>query len=413
MLSLLPSELWDFGPGDFVRGLNTALSRRHSLPEHPIQIPGLGPCLPIRSARSAIAVALKALEVRDGARVGVPLYCCPVVFKAIEAAGCRARFIDVDPGTYCLSPTDLAAKRSEVDAVIAVHMFGNLCDVGRVRDAVPGKPVIEDCAQALGSRFDGRPAGSFGEIAAFSFHSGKYVSVGEGGALFASRPELRARLSGFLAALPRPDRLGECRHVAATFLRSSLRSKPLWGLVGARLWDVYSEKVSYTSQSPMVLARIFETDRAATIRRLPRLGSWIERQRSNAACYARTLAVSPGMLCEEAPRAFYNRLQYPLLMPTPPQCSAMVEYLREHGISTARPYRNIAAVAAAHHGYAGDCPQAERIASTVLVIPCNHSLTAADVERIATCVNRGWAQIGPQAAQVTVPFPVPRGTSPA
>ena len=62
--------------------------------------------------------------------------------------------------------------------------------------------------------------------------------------------------------------------------------------------------------------------------------------------------------------------------------------LRENGISTARPYKDIAAVAAAHHGYTGGCPRAEHIAQTVMVIPCHHALEAADVERIATCVNR-------------------------
>ena len=173
MLSLLPSELWDFGAVDSVRGFATALAPGRQDGLQAITIPTLGQCIPIRTARAAIAVALKALGMTDGARIGVPLYCCPVVFKAVKAAGCETRFIDVDPETYCLSTTDFAAKRSELDAVIAVHMFGNLCDVDRMRKAAPGVPVIEDCAQGLGSRLDGRPAGSLGEVAAFSFHSAR------------------------------------------------------------------------------------------------------------------------------------------------------------------------------------------------------------------------------------------------
>ena len=110
--------------------------------------------------------------------------------------------------------------------------------------------------------------------------------MGEGGAGDAAQPDLRSRLAKLVAALPGPSRLDQLVHVGATFLRSSLRSAPFWGLVGSRLWEVYSEKVSYTSQSPMVLARMFETDRAATLRRLPRLDSWIHWQRANAAYYA-------------------------------------------------------------------------------------------------------------------------------
>jgi dTDP-4-amino-4,6-dideoxygalactose transaminase len=394
MLSLLPSEYWDYGPIDMARGLITALSPLRHDADRIIDIPGIGPCVPTRSARAAIVLALKALGLAPGAGVGVPLYCCPVVFKAIKAAGCRARFIDVDPDTYCLSAVDLAAKSTEIDAIIAVHMFGNVCDMDRLRASAPGKPFIEDCAQALGSRLDGRPVGSLGDIAAFSFHSGKYMSVGEGGAIYAGDTGLLTRLSELNGALPIPGRVEECVHVATTCLRSSLRSRPLWGLIGARLWEVYSRRVSYTSQSPLVLAQVYETDRATTVRRLPRLNSWIERQRSNADYYSRVLRVEPGMFCSETPGAFYNRLQYPLLVPTSEQCERLAAGLRENGISTARPYKDIAAIASAHYGYTGGCPHAERIARSVIVIPSNHSLATGDVKRIAACVNRVWAQIG-------------------
>lgn len=339
-------------------------------------------------------VALKALALPLRASVGVPLYCCPVVLKAIDAAGCRARFIDVDPDTYCLSAADLAAKNSEVHAVIAVHMFGNMCDMPALRKAAPGKPFIEDCAQALGSRLDGRLAGSFGEIAAFSFRSGKYVSAGEGGAVYCSETDIETRLSRLISALPVPSRVDECVHVATTFLRSLLRTRPLWGLAGARLWDVYSAKVSYTSQSRLVPGQVFQTDWDMTVRRLPLLDSWIERQRSNANYYLQNLTVEADMLCSETPGAFFNRLQFPLLVPTAGQCDQLAAYLGRNQISTARPYKNIAATAAAHYGYTGDCPRSERIAETVIVIPCNYALKAADVGRITTCVNRAWAEVG-------------------
>jgi perosamine synthetase len=393
MSSLLPTEHWDYGLTDMIRGLLTALSPRHPGTQSYIRIPGLGPCLPVRSGRAAIVVALKALALPLGACIGVPLYCCPIVFKAINAAGCRARFIDVDPDTYCLSATDLAAKRSEVDAVVAVHMFGNVCDMPGLREAAPGKPFIEDCAQALGSRLYGRLAGSFGEIAAFSFRSGKYLSVGEGGAIYCSETDLESQVAQFITALPVPSHVDECVHVATTYLRSLLRTKPLWGLIGTRLWDAYNGKVSYASQSPLLPGQVYETDRDMTVRRLPLLASWIERQRSNADYYSRHLAVDADMLCSETPGAFFNRFQYPLLVPTSTQCDRLAACLRENQISTARPYKDIAAIAATHYGYTGDCPQAERIARTVLVIPCNHAIKAADIERIATCVNRAWAQV--------------------
>ncbi len=394
MFTLLPNELWDYGPVDAMRGLRAALSSRHPDTRSDIRISGLGSSIGVRSARAAIVLALKALALPPNASVGVPLYCCPVVFKAIEAAGHRPRFIDVDPDTYCLSTADLAAKSSAVDAVIAAHMFGNLCDIVKLREAAPGRPFIEDCAQALGSRFDGRPVGSFGEIAAFSFRSGKYLSVGEGGAVYSSQTGFNSRLEELVRGLPAPTRADEFVHIATTYMRSQLRSKPLWGLVGTRLWAAYSERVSYKSQSPIVLQQIYETDRAVTVRRLPLLGLWIDKQRANADYYSRNLAVDPTMLCSEPPGAMYNRLQYPLLVPTSEQRDRLAARLRDHGISTSSPYKSIASIAATYYGYTGDCPNAERIARTVLVIPCHHALSAADVERIASCVKQAWAEVG-------------------
>jgi hypothetical protein len=79
---------------------------------------------------------------------------------------------------------------------------------------------------------------------------------------------------------------------------------------------------------------------------------------------------------------------------TSQQCDELAARLRKEQISTARPYKEIAAIAAAHYGYAGDCPRAERIARTVLVIPCNYTLRIADLERIAASINQAWAEIG-------------------
>jgi dTDP-4-amino-4,6-dideoxygalactose transaminase len=315
------------------------------------------------------------------------------VFKAIKAAGCVPRFIDVDPDTYCLSAVDLAAKSSEVDAVIAVHMFGNVCDVPALRRAAPGKPFIEDCAQALGSWLNGRLAGSFGKISAFSFRSGKYLSVGEGGAVYCNDIDVDSQLSELINAFPVPSRIDECLHIANTYIRSRLRTRPLWGFIGSRVWDAYNARVNYTSQSPLVLGQIYETDRDLTLRRLQLLGSWIEKQRSNASYYHEHLHVDADVLCWEPAGAFYNRLQYPLLLATADECESMARLLRENCISTARPYNDIAAIATTHYGYTGDCPRAEEVAKTVLVIPCNYAVKTADVERIAKCVNHVWAEI--------------------
>ena len=282
MLNLLPAENWDYKISDVFRGFTVAL--RPNKHNETITIYGLGECIPIRSARAAIVAAIKALDLPKDAQIGVPLYCCPVVFKAIREANCKARFIDVDYETYCISAEDLSAKRSQIDAVIAVHMFGNLCDMPRIIEVADGKPVIEDCAQSLGSKLDGRMSGSFGNIAAFSFRSGKYLSVGEGGALFSPHSDIRSRLSQIINAMPSPSCANEFMHIAKTYIRSKLRSKPFFGTVGSFLWNVYNKTVDFAEQTPIELSQIYRSDLATTKARLKDLDSTIERQQNLFMC---------------------------------------------------------------------------------------------------------------------------------
>jgi dTDP-4-amino-4,6-dideoxygalactose transaminase len=314
----------------------------------------------------------------------VPLYCCPVVFKAIEAAGYSPRFIDVDPATCCLSSSDLAAKSAEIDALIAVHMFGNVCDVPRLQAVINGKPIIEDCAQSLGSQLRGTMTGRLGDLAVFSFRSGKYLSVGEGGAVFAQRASIWRRLRDLTAELPPVGRLEEVSHVAKSYVRSKLRSRPLYGLAGYWLWEYYNRSVAYTSKSPLIVGRAYRSDVALSRIRLRVLDEAIARRRANAAFLADALHGLSVRLCDERPDAFYNRLQYPILLPTTAHRQAVAAALYARHIDTSKPYADIASVAATHYGYRGDCPAAEQVANTILVAATHDRLTRRELERIAS-----------------------------
>jgi perosamine synthetase len=392
MLTLLPFELSEYGFIDVLRGLSPALGGK--APGTAVALPGLGPGVPTRSARAAIIIALKALGLPPGARVGVPLHCCPVVFKAIQNAGGVPRFLDVDPQNFGVSPGDLSAKSSQLDALIAVHMFGQPCDMTSLIEIMDGRPIIEDCAQSVGSRLEGRPTGAFGAVAAFSFRSGKYLSVGEGGALYTSRPDLRSRISEISAATPAPDLAAEFKHLVLTYIRSRLRSRPLWGLAGRRIWGVYNRNIDFAAKSPIALGQIFRSDLALVRRRMTRLDDMVSGQRANAEYYLRHLRVDPGMTCPERPGTYYNRYIFPLVFPTTGQRDKMAAYLQGRQIGTGRPYEEVIEGAAKSYGYKGDCPVAERLLRRTLVIPNHYRLSAGDRHRIASGINEKWENIG-------------------
>lgn len=391
MIGLVPRDHWEHNLGDFFQGLSAALGPREQ--SKALHIAKLGSCIPVRSGRAGLVAAIRALNLPKGARIGVPLYCCPVVFKAITATGGKVRFIDIDPETFCISPDDLLAKRSQVDAVVAVHMFGNLCDMPNLRTAAQGTPIIEDCAQALGSKLDGRMAGSFGTIAFFSFRSGKYLSVGEGGALFTSDSDLCSRVSQFATEMPVPSYAEEFAHVTKSYIKSILRSKPFYGVAGYPLWNISNKRMNLSEKSGVALSQIYMTDFTIIRKRLPLLDSAIKRQRSNADFYSSTLKLEPGMLCSEKPGTFYNRYHYPITFPSTEHRDFIADYLFNRQIDTMKYLDDVVHIATKLYGYEGECPVAERLSKRVLIIPSYYSLRKRDVRRIAQCLNEGWAEI--------------------
>ena len=102
----------------------------------------------------------------------------------ITYLGAKPVFVDVLPDTWCLDPSKVAAAiTSRTKAIIAVHLYGNLCNMDSLLaiGAKHGIPVIEDAAEAIGSQWHGRRAGSMGAFGTFSFHGTKTLTTGEGG----------------------------------------------------------------------------------------------------------------------------------------------------------------------------------------------------------------------------------------
>src|SRR6266566_2425388 len=99
------------------------------------------------SGRASLYLLLKSIGLRPGSLIGVPLFVCDAVFEAIVRAGHQPVFLDVDPATMIVTPSQLPARRS-IDALVAVHLFGNPVDVESIASHY-GVPVIEDCAHAL------------------------------------------------------------------------------------------------------------------------------------------------------------------------------------------------------------------------------------------------------------------------
>jgi dTDP-4-amino-4,6-dideoxygalactose transaminase len=137
----------------------------------------------VANGTDAITLALRAMGVGPGDDVVVPSFTFYASAEAIPLTGARPVFCDVDPETFCVTPeTVRAALTPRTKAVIAVHLFGNVAPVAQIEAL--GVPVLEDAAQAAGSRSpEGRP-GALGTAATFSFFPSKNLGAfGDGGAI--------------------------------------------------------------------------------------------------------------------------------------------------------------------------------------------------------------------------------------
>ncbi len=144
----------------------------------------------VGSGTDAIRLALEAVGVRSGDDVVTVPMTAAYTALAISMLGARPVFCDVEPRTLTMDPERLeAAITPATRAIVPVHLYGQCADmraIGAIAERL-GIPVVEDCAQAVLARFDGRPAGSFGTAAAFSFYPTKNLGAyGDGGAVTSS-----------------------------------------------------------------------------------------------------------------------------------------------------------------------------------------------------------------------------------
>jgi dTDP-4-amino-4,6-dideoxygalactose transaminase len=143
-------------------------------------------CLLTASGSAALWTALEALNVGAGDEVIVPAYTWIATAIAVLHVNAVPVLVDVDAETGCIAPSAIeAAISSRTAAIIVVHLHGSAADMPAIMALAEAKgiAVLEDCAQAVGARLDGRPVGTFGALGAYSFSQEKLLSCGEGGAV--------------------------------------------------------------------------------------------------------------------------------------------------------------------------------------------------------------------------------------
>lgn len=305
----------------------------------------------VASGTDAIELALRAAGVGPGDEVvTVPNTAVPTVC-AIVNAGARPVFVDVRADTYVLDPDLLAAAvTSKTRAIVPVHLYGQPADMDAINRIAGrhGLRVIEDAAQAHGSRYRGRRVGALGNAGCFSFYPTKNLGAfGDGGMVVTNDAEL-AR--------------------------------------GVALLRNYGQTDRYRHAVNGVNSRLDELQAAVLLAKLPRLETWNRRRRRIAALYARGLRGTGVVVPAAAPHAEHV---YHLFVVRTRHRDRVRDALAARGIGTQVHYPIPIHLQEAYRGLglpAGSFPVAESLAAEILSLPMFPELSDDEVRRVCLAV---------------------------
>jgi perosamine synthetase len=148
------------------------------------------------SCTGALQMGMAALGIGPGDEVIMADTNWIATASPIVHLGAKPVFVDILPDSWCIDPAKAeAAITPRTKAIITVHLYGNLCDMDRLLALGDkfGIPIIEDAAEAIGSVWHGKRAGSMGAFGAFSFHGTKTLTTGEGGMFVTNDADLFER----------------------------------------------------------------------------------------------------------------------------------------------------------------------------------------------------------------------------
>ncbi len=146
---------------------------------------------------TSLTLALLSLGISKDDEVIIPGFCFVAAGNTVIGVGAKPVHADIDAETWNISPEEIKKKITpKTKAILVVHNYGNVCDMSPILEIAKqhNLPIIEDAAEAAFSKYNGKYAGTLGDIGSFSFQATKTITTGEGGCLLTNSPELADKM---------------------------------------------------------------------------------------------------------------------------------------------------------------------------------------------------------------------------
>ena len=307
----------------------------------------------VNSGSDALTLALRALDIGPGDEVITTPFTYIAPAESIHQVGAKIVFADILPDTFQLDPADVAKKiTAKTKAIIPVHLFGQAAALPELQQLAElhGLQIIEDCAQAIGAAYNGKPVGGFGRIGCFSFYPTKNLGADGDGGMVVTNEEALAK---------------------------KLKMLRVHGIEKRYFHDLHG----YNSRLDELQAAILRV-------KLPHLKKWNTRRAEIAAMYDAGLQGLPLQLPKTAAGNTHVFHVYALLTE---QRDDLQEWLKEKGVPTIIYYPeplHLQKVYAEHGWKRGDFPVAEDVSSKILPLPMYPELTDEQVNYVIEQIRR-------------------------
>ncbi len=334
----------------------------HTLLEHEL---GVKKVLLTTSCTHALEMAAILLNIKPGDEVIVPDFTFVSTINAFVLRGAQPVFVDIRPDTLNLDEKlldETITPRTRV--IVAVHYAGVACEMDSILEITQkhNLSLVEDNAHALFGKYKGRYLGTFGSLAAQSFHETKNFTSGEGGALLINDPAL-------------------CDRAEIIREKGTDRSRFFRGQVDKYSWvDLGSSYLPSELLAAYLYAQLEARQKIQDHRRRV----W-EIYEAGLKDWAKSHGVKLPFIpdhCEQPYHMFY------LLLPNLELRQALIKHLRNQGIYAVFHYLplHLSEMGKKFNGHAGDCPVTERVSDQLVRLPFHNALTASEQEMVIEAI---------------------------
>ncbi|MDA4130326.1 MAG: DegT/DnrJ/EryC1/StrS family aminotransferase [Thaumarchaeota archaeon] len=291
----------------------------------------------LSSGRACLRFGLELLDTVPNFEVIIPTFVCGAVADAVIAAGGTPVLCDVKATDGTIDPSKIRSCISEKTiAIVAVHYQGLPCDIDEILEIGEenGVPVIEDCAHAIGSKFAGRPLGTFGSFAIYSFSVDKPMTTGNGGIITTNSTENQEKMLLKMKTLNSPSKADEL-HVLKLLLEINLLSNErTYGLSSFTYFPAMNFSLASLGFKPnYVMQAMTRTASRVGVRQLKLMDWFIQARTSKANELRESLANSRKI------RTYENSklkepvfLRYTILTDSPSSRERLMRQLKRAGI---------------------------------------------------------------------------------